>query len=40
MPSEYGIGASTSVAPSASTPAWAMSSPVGWVRYHRYGWAW
>jgi hypothetical protein len=29
VPVEYGIGASTSVAASASTPACAMSSPVG-----------
>ena len=35
VPSEYGMGASTSVAASASTPAWAMSSPVGWARYQR-----
>ena len=35
VPSEYGMGASTSVAASASTPAWAMSSPVGWARCQR-----
>ena len=37
---EYGIGANTSVAASASTPARAMSSPVGCARCQRYGWAW
>ena len=35
VPTEYGIGANTSVAASASTPARAMSSPVGCARCQR-----
>ncbi len=39
-PSEYGSGASTSVAASLSTPAWDTSSPVPWAPCHASGWAW
>ena len=39
-PVEYGSGASTSVAASVSTPAWATSSPVGRCWNHDKGWSW